>query len=196
VLLGDVAEVREVEAEISGVSRTDGEPSLGLNITKEQDANTVEVAEGVKEQLEEVRDTLGEEQVFIVFNSAEDVEESVNGIVQEGLIGAVLAIVIIFAFLGSLRATDGDSEAREGEDVEGEIVAPGEQERRQDRGRKGDRGHQGGAQASQEGKDNHDSQHGPYEALLDDTVDGPRNVGCRVEDDKDLLIAQSIPDFV
>jgi HAE1 family hydrophobic/amphiphilic exporter-1 len=105
VLLGDVAEVREVEAEISGVSRTNGEPSLGLNITKEQDANTVEVAEGVEEQLEEVRDTLGEEQVFVVFNSAEDVEESVSAIVQEGLIGAVLAIVIIFAFLRSLRAT-------------------------------------------------------------------------------------------
>jgi HAE1 family hydrophobic/amphiphilic exporter-1 len=105
VLLGDVAEVREVEAEISGVSRTNGEPSLGLNITKEQDANTVEVAEGVEEQLEEVRDELGEEQVVIVFNSAEDVEESVSAIVQEGLIGAVLAIVIIFAFLRSLRAT-------------------------------------------------------------------------------------------
>ncbi len=105
VLLGDIAEVREVEAEISGVSRTNGEPSLGLNITKEQDANTVEVAEGVEEQLEEARDELGEDQVFVVFNSAEDVEESVNGIVQEGLIGAVLAIVIIFAFLRSLRAT-------------------------------------------------------------------------------------------
>ncbi|MDP8901727.1 MAG: efflux RND transporter permease subunit, partial [Actinomycetota bacterium] len=105
VLLGDVAEVREVEAEISGVSRTNGEPSLGLNITKEQDANTVEVAEGVEEQLDEVRDELGEDQVFVVFNSAEDVEESVGGIVQEGLIGAVLAVVIIFAFLRSLRAT-------------------------------------------------------------------------------------------
>jgi len=105
VLLGDVAEVREVEAEISGVSRTNGEPSLGLNITKEQDANTVEVAEGVEEQLEEVRDELGEDQVFVVFNSAEDVEESVSAIVQEGLIGAVLAVVIIFAFLRSLRAT-------------------------------------------------------------------------------------------
>jgi HAE1 family hydrophobic/amphiphilic exporter-1 len=105
VLIGDVAEVREVESDISGVSRTNGEPSLGLNITKEQDANTVEVAEGVEEQLEEVRDELGEDQVFIVFNSAEDVEESVNGIVQEGLIGAVLAIAIIFAFLRSLRAT-------------------------------------------------------------------------------------------
>ena len=105
VLLGDVAEVREVESDISGVSRTNGEPSLGLNITKEQDANTVEVAEGVEEQLEEVRDELGEDQVFVVFNSAEDVEESVSGIVQEGIIGAVLAVVIIFAFLRSLRAT-------------------------------------------------------------------------------------------
>jgi HAE1 family hydrophobic/amphiphilic exporter-1 len=97
-LIGDVAEVREVESDISGVSRTNGEPSLGLNITKEQDANTVEVAEGVEEQLEEVRDELGEDQVFIVFNSAEDVEESVSGIVQEGFIGAALAVVIIFAF--------------------------------------------------------------------------------------------------
>ncbi len=105
VLIGDVAEVREVESDISGVSRTNGEPSLGLNITKEQDANTVEVAEGVEEQLEEVRDELGEDQVFIVFNSAEDVEESVSGIVQEGFIGAALAVVIIFAFLRSLRAT-------------------------------------------------------------------------------------------
>ena len=105
VLLGDVAEVREEEAEISGLSRTDGEPSLVINITKEQDANTVEVADGVEEQLDEVRDTLGEEQVFVVFNSAIDVTESVNGIVEEGLIGAVLAIAIIFVFLRSLRAT-------------------------------------------------------------------------------------------
>ena len=41
VLLRDVAEVREAEADISGISRTDGEPSLGISITKEQDANTV-----------------------------------------------------------------------------------------------------------------------------------------------------------
>jgi HAE1 family hydrophobic/amphiphilic exporter-1 len=85
VLLRDVAEVREAEADISGISRTDGEPSLGISITKEQDANTVEVAAGVEEQLDEVRDTLGEEQVFIVFNSATDFTESINGIVEEGL---------------------------------------------------------------------------------------------------------------
>jgi hydrophobic/amphiphilic exporter-1 (mainly G- bacteria), HAE1 family len=105
VLLGDVAEVREVEADISGISRTNGEPSLSLNITKEPDANTVEVADGVGAALEEVRDDLGKDEVLVVFNSAEDVEESVSGLVEKALIGGALAILIIFLFLRSLRAT-------------------------------------------------------------------------------------------
>src|SRR5215211_7769311 len=105
VLLGNVAEVREVGADIAGISRTNGEPSLSLNITKEPDANTVEVADGVKKVLGEVREDLGGDRVLVVFNSAEDVEESVSGLVEKALIGGALAILIIFLFLGSVRAT-------------------------------------------------------------------------------------------
>jgi multidrug efflux pump subunit AcrB len=105
VLLGDVAEVREVGSDLSGISRTNGEPSLGLNVVKETDANTVEVAEDVEKVLDDVRDEIGEDQVVVVANSATDVEESVNGLVEEGLVGAVLAILVIFAFLRSMRAT-------------------------------------------------------------------------------------------
>src|SRR5215216_4830856 len=85
VLLRDVAEVREVGSDLSGISRTNGEPSVGLNVIKETDANTVEVV--------------------VVANSATDVEESVNGLVEEALVGAFLAILVIFAFLRSVRAT-------------------------------------------------------------------------------------------
>jgi HAE1 family hydrophobic/amphiphilic exporter-1 len=105
VLLGNVAEVREVGANIAGISRTNGEPSLSLNITKEPDANTVEVASGVEWVLRDVREDLGTERVLVVFNSAEDVEESVNGLVEKALIGGALAILVIFVFLRSLRAT-------------------------------------------------------------------------------------------
>lgn len=105
VLLSDVAEVREESSDISGVSRTNGEPSLGLNVVKEPEANTVEVAEGVTAALEEVREDLGEDEVLVVFNSAEDVEESVNGLVEKALIGGILAVGIIFLFLRSPRAT-------------------------------------------------------------------------------------------
>jgi HAE1 family hydrophobic/amphiphilic exporter-1 len=105
VLLGDVAEVREVGSDLSGISRTNGEPSLGLNVIKETDANTVEVAADVEKVLDDVRDEIGRDQTVVVLNSATDVEESVNGLVEEALVGAVLAILVIFAFLRSLRAT-------------------------------------------------------------------------------------------
>ena len=105
VLLGDVAEVREVGSDLAGISRTNGEPSLGLNVVKETDANTVEVAAEVEKVLDDVREELGRDQVVVVLNSATDVEESVNGLVEEALVGAVLAILVIFAFLRSLRAT-------------------------------------------------------------------------------------------
>src|SRR5215218_8686721 len=105
VLLGDVAEVREVGSDLSGISRTNGEPSLGLDVVKETDANTVEVAAEVEKVLDDVREEIGRDQVVVVLNSATDVEESVNGLVEEALVGAVLAILVIFAFLRSLRAT-------------------------------------------------------------------------------------------
>ena len=105
VLLGDVAEVREVGSDLSGISRTNGEPSLGLSVIKETDANTVEVAADVEKVLEDVREEIGRDQVVVVLNTATDVEESVNGLVEEALVGAVLAILVIFAFLRSMRAT-------------------------------------------------------------------------------------------
>src|SRR5215204_6584019 len=105
VLLGDVAQVREVGSGLSGISRTNGEPSLGLNVIKETDANTVEVAQEVERVLDDVRDEIGRDQVVVVANSATDVEDSVNGLVEEAIVGAFLAILVIFAFLRSLRAT-------------------------------------------------------------------------------------------
>jgi multidrug efflux pump subunit AcrB len=75
VLLGDVAEVREVGSDLAGISRTNGEPSLGLDVVKETDANTVEVAADVEKVLDDVRDEIGKDQVVVVLNSATDVEE-------------------------------------------------------------------------------------------------------------------------
>ncbi len=105
VTLGEIAEVRVADANLSGIAHTNGESSLGLNITKAPDANTVDVAAGVEEALGGAREELGEEQIQVVFNSAEDVKESINSLIEEGVIGALLAILVIFFFLRSLRAT-------------------------------------------------------------------------------------------
>jgi len=105
VPLRELSDVEEAPSEVAGISRTNGEASLSINVTKETDANTVEVAEGVQRALAGAREELGEEQVTTVFDSSSDVEEAVSGLVEEGVIGATLAILVIFAFLRSLRAT-------------------------------------------------------------------------------------------
>jgi HAE1 family hydrophobic/amphiphilic exporter-1 len=69
VLLGEVGEVREIGSDLAGIARTGGEPSLGLNVVKETDANTVEVAAEVEQVLEDARDEIGAEQVVVVANS-------------------------------------------------------------------------------------------------------------------------------
>ncbi|WP_119065793.1 efflux RND transporter permease subunit [Rubrobacter indicoceani] len=105
VALGELAEVSESSGNLAGISRSNGEPSLSLNIVKERDSNTVEVARGVEAVLDGVRDELGRDQVSIIFNSADDVEESVDGLVEKALLGGALAVLVIFFFLRSLRAT-------------------------------------------------------------------------------------------
>lgn len=106
ILLGDVADLGEVEANVSGISRTDGGPSLALNVNKDSEANTVEVAEGVERELEEIRDELGDaDQARMVYSDADFVRESVGELITKSLIGAAAAVVIIFLFLRSIRAT-------------------------------------------------------------------------------------------
>lgn len=106
ITLGDVAELREVASDVSGISRTDGEQSLALNVNKDPEANTVEVAEGVERELGGIRDELGDaDQARMVYSDADFVRESVGELITKSLIGAAAAIAIIFLFLRSVRAT-------------------------------------------------------------------------------------------
>ena len=100
-----MAQVKKVESNISGISRTNGEPSLGLNVVKDSDANTIDVANGVEKALGQVKNRIGGDQVRIINNSADDVKESISGLIEKALIGAAVAIFIILLFLRSIRAT-------------------------------------------------------------------------------------------
>ncbi|MGH2602779.1 MAG: efflux RND transporter permease subunit, partial [Dehalococcoidia bacterium] len=58
VSLGSIAQVTEAPAAATGVSRTDGQPSVSIRVVKEQDANTVEVAHAVIDEAEAIQPTL------------------------------------------------------------------------------------------------------------------------------------------
>jgi HAE1 family hydrophobic/amphiphilic exporter-1 len=105
VTLGDVAEVTQAPEDPTSFSRLDGEPALGIAITKTPDGNTVDVSHGVTEALDELSGTLGDGQVAVVFDQAPFIEESIEGLATEGGLGLLFAVVVILVFLVSVSAT-------------------------------------------------------------------------------------------
>jgi len=91
----------ELEAFIpeSTITRTDGNPSLVLNLFKDGDANTVEVAHRVFDELAAYESENPEVAFSFVFEQASFIEESIGTVAREGLLGAFFAMVIILIFL-------------------------------------------------------------------------------------------------
>ena len=95
VAAGEV-EVFVPEATITRLNR---QPSLNLNIYKDNEANTVAVSERVFERLDELAAAHEGFGYNVAFEQASFIEESVNGVAREGALGAVFAIVVILIFL-------------------------------------------------------------------------------------------------
>ncbi len=81
-------------------------PSLTLSVTKTSDANTVLVADAVTAKLDEIAARHPDElKVTIVSDLSDFITESTGGLLREGGLGALFAVITIFLFLFSLRAT-------------------------------------------------------------------------------------------
>ncbi|GAA0614216.1 efflux RND transporter permease subunit [Virgibacillus siamensis] len=103
VQLSDLAEINVV-GEVKSISRTNGEDSIGVQIVKASDANTVEVVNSVKDQITNFEDEHGIS-VTTTFDQGEPIEESVNTMLSKALFGAIFAVVIILLFLRSIKTT-------------------------------------------------------------------------------------------
>ena len=106
IRLGDVAEVVETPSPLTGISRTNGLPSVAIAINKAAEANTVRVANEVTDALDELRGQLEPGlNLNVVLDQSIVVEESIQGLVREGVLGSAFAVVVVFLFLLSLRST-------------------------------------------------------------------------------------------
>jgi HAE1 family hydrophobic/amphiphilic exporter-1 len=106
VLVRDVARTEDGEAEPLTVASVNGVPTVLLQIRKQSGTNTVEIVNGVKARLEQLRPTLppGYE-LRIVRDQAEFIEASINSVQEHLVVGSVLAALVVLLFLGNLRST-------------------------------------------------------------------------------------------
>lgn len=105
IKLSDVAEVKDGFADLSTLARTNGERSLSLSIQKQTDANTVEVAELVREEIDSIRNDYPNYSFAMAMDQSEFIEDSISSVSQNAVIGGLLAVIILFLFLRNIRST-------------------------------------------------------------------------------------------
>ena len=104
VNLSEVASVKYKGVEES-ISRTNGERSIGIQVTKSQDANTVDVVNDVKKEIKDFEKENDGAKASLTLDQGEPIEESVSTMISKAITGAAFAILIILVFLRNVRST-------------------------------------------------------------------------------------------
>ena len=106
VPLSDIAELEQTQAEAQSVSRTNGDDAITLMILPSNDANFIELSEEAMAIMDEAEIQMADGTQFtVVFDQAEFIEDAIAGLATEGMWGLVLAVLVIFVFLLSIRPT-------------------------------------------------------------------------------------------
>lgn len=106
VTLGKVARVEEGLAEVTRLSRFNGQPALGLGIKKQRGSNAVAVARAVKEKMKELDGQLPPGmKVQLNFDSTKFIEQSVSELTKHLVLAVILTSIVCWIFLGSWSAT-------------------------------------------------------------------------------------------
>jgi multidrug efflux pump subunit AcrB len=105
ITLGDVAKVKDGADVTQGYALINGKRSVYLNIAKAADASTWEVVKQLKKNLPKIQKTLPEDvSISYEFDQSVSVINSLNSLITEGIIGAVLTALMVILFLGDRRS--------------------------------------------------------------------------------------------
>ena len=108
VYLRDFAQVIDGQANQRVFVFLNEQPAVKLSIQKQPEANTIEVVEGIKQRVEQLRQAgIIPEDMELVATLDESVfiSNAISNVAGAGLIGAGLAAIAVLLFLGSLRQT-------------------------------------------------------------------------------------------
>jgi len=105
IFIRDVAAVQDTLKEKTSSFTINNKESIGISIFKQADGNTVEIAKAVLELLDELQPRLGEKaNMRVVYNQSSFIQNALSDLQWAGVVGGVLAFLVLFLFLGSFRS--------------------------------------------------------------------------------------------
>lgn len=106
ILLRDVARVVPGYKERTAIIRINGREAVELAIFREGDGNTVAVAQDVTRRLETLQKSLpANMQLTPLYDQSLFIRDAIAGVLQAGILGGLLAVLVLYLFLADAWAT-------------------------------------------------------------------------------------------
>jgi HAE1 family hydrophobic/amphiphilic exporter-1 len=106
VRLGQVARVEDATEEERSLAFVNGRRAVSLDVLKVSGANTVQVADDAKEVVAELQQTLPQgAELMVVRDNSETIRHSVDDVIFELILGAILTVIVVMLFLNDWKAT-------------------------------------------------------------------------------------------
>lgn len=104
VRVRDVATVRRTVADPTGRVRVNGQPGILLQVQRQPGVNTVAVSSAVRRELERLGAQLAHVRFYVVGDAAQFIRSAIRSVQQALLVGAALAVGVLWLFLRDLRS--------------------------------------------------------------------------------------------
>lgn len=105
VYLRDIADVRDTTEDRRSFTRINGNPGIRMRVTKQSGTNTVQIAEGVRAEVERINREVPGMRLTVLDDQSQYIERSIGSVQEHALLGSLLVVLVIFAFLRDLRST-------------------------------------------------------------------------------------------
>lgn len=106
IRLKDIAEVEDGSKERDSLSFYDGKEAIGVDIIKQSNSNTVQVAEAVKKEINNIKEGLPSGvKIELVRDNSTAIRDSVKDVQKTMIEGCLLAVIVVFIFLKDFAST-------------------------------------------------------------------------------------------
>lgn len=106
IRLAEVATITRTHKERTSVTHIDGQESVEIAVYREGDANAVEMARAVRAHLEKLgRELPAPLRLEVLFDQSVFISDAVREVRDNAILGGLLAVLVLFVFLGDFRGT-------------------------------------------------------------------------------------------
>lgn len=106
IYVSNIASVQDTTKKITSITKLNNQPAIGLDIMKQSGSNTVEVVSNVKRELDSLKKDLPHgTQLVLVRDNSKNINDSIHDVLFNLVLGSILAVAIVFLFLGNWQST-------------------------------------------------------------------------------------------